>query len=156
MVQAAAPQQITVAFDTEAAFEQGKQLLQQEALSTVRVGVIEPRSETTPVTKRTLKPGGWKAAGIGAVMGAIATGTIVLTALNIPNVPSVFRSATPLLVFGVALGAVFGGAASSLSSFFAGAKLDQDPAPYRLNIEASTEDIKTATALLLEQGGRLT
>ncbi len=154
MVQAAS-QQITVAFDTEEAFTQGQQRLLQEDLATAKIGIVSPRSETTPATKRSIKPGGWKAAGIGGVMGAIATGAIILTGLNVPNVPSVATNAAPLLVLGVIIGTAFGGVAGGLSSFFAGAKLDQDPSDYRLSIEASPEDIKTATALLLEGGGRL-
>ncbi len=158
MVQAAS-QQITVAFDTKQDLQQAEQSLQQEEFSNVRVSVDTAADTSTDAAvpkKRTVKPGGLKAAGIGGVMGALIGGIIATIALSAPNIASIYNNATPIAVIAVLIGAAFGGGAGGLSSFFAGATLDQDPANYRLIVEASsTEELKTVTATLLEKGGRL-
>jgi len=154
MVQAAS-QEVTVAFDTEQALQQAEQSLQQKKLSTVKASVTTPTDGAVP-KKRTVKSGGLKSAGIGGAMGAIAGGIIATVAINVPNVASVYNNATPLLVLAVLIGTAFGGGAGALSSFFAGANLDEDPASYRLIVAAaSAEELKTATTTLLENGGRL-
>ncbi|MGC1218089.1 MAG: hypothetical protein WA883_11505 [Phormidesmis sp.] len=154
MVQAAS-QEVTVAFDTKQALQQAEESLQQKKLSTVRASVTTSTDTAVP-KKRTVKSGGLKAASLGSVMGAIAGGIIATAALNVPNVASVYNNATPLLVLAILIGAAFGGGAGGLSSFFAGANLDEDPASYRLIVAAaSAEELKTATTTLLENGGRL-
>ncbi|MGB3670067.1 MAG: hypothetical protein WA783_22630 [Phormidesmis sp.] len=154
MVQAAS-QEVTVAFDTKQALQQAEESLQQKKLSTVRASVTTSTDTAVP-KKRTVKSGGLKAASLGGVMGAIAGGIIATAALNVPNVASVYNNATPLLVLAILIGAAFGGGAGGLSSFFAGANLDEDPASYRLIVAAaSAEELKTATTTLLENGGRL-
>ncbi len=161
MVQAAS-QQITIAFNTQQALEQAEQRLQEKGLSTVKAAAqtltqtaADKQADAGAPKKRTVKSGGLKAAGISGLMGAIAGGIIATVALNVPNVASIYNNGTPIFVLAVLIGAVFGGAAGGLTSFFAGAKLDQDPTNYRLIVEASPADIKVATATLLQNGGRL-
>lgn len=149
-------QKITVAFDTEKSFQQAQEKLTQKDLATVRANQTLPRSAIDGVAqKRTVTEDGVKSGTLGGLVGAILGGLIVATALNIPNMSSINNNAVPLLLIGVFVGAAFGGAAGGMFSFFAGAALDEDPAKYRLAVEGSSEEIKTATQLLLEEGGRL-
>ncbi|MGB3299889.1 MAG: hypothetical protein WBA76_16610 [Phormidesmis sp.] len=152
----ASRQQILIGFDTEQALQQAYQSLEGKALSTVEAEVLAPLDKDVP-EERSLNPGIAKAAGLGATMGAIAGGLIITTALNLPdNIASISENATPLAVIVVLLGAAFGGLGGGVTSFFSGASPDAEtPANYKLRVEASSEEVKTATQVLLDAGGRL-
>ncbi len=151
----ASRQRILVGFETEQTLSQALQSLEAKALSTLEAEVVVPLDKDVP-TERSLNPGTAKAAGLGAVMGAMVGGFIITTALNIPNVASISENATPLSVIVVLIGAAFGGLGGGVTSFFSGASPDAEtPANYKLRVEASSEEVKTATQVLLNEGGRL-
>ena len=151
----ASRQRILIGFETEQALSQALQSLETEALSTLEAEVVIPLDKDVP-TERSLNSGIAQAAGLGAVMGAMAGGLIITTALNIPNIASISENATPLSVIVVLMGAVFGGLGGGAASFFSGANPDAEtPANYKLRVEASSEEVKTATQVLLNEGGRL-
>ncbi|MGD1898298.1 MAG: hypothetical protein ACFB16_15245 [Phormidesmis sp.] len=147
-------QEITVAFDTEQSLQQAQEKLQEKALPSAAMSRVMPKPDTVP-KKRMPSVGGLKAAGLGGLIGAIVGAAIIGVAQNIPNFSSIYNNAVPLFTVTVLAGLALGGGAGGLSSFFAGAALDQAPAKYRLVVKASSEEIKTATATLLDEGGRL-
>ncbi len=148
-------QRILVGFETQQALQQAQQSLVAKALASTESEVVAPLAEDVP-EEGTVKADTLKAAGLGGVMGAIAGAIIMGTAQSIPNQSSIYENATPLFVLAVLGGAAFGGAAGALALFFAGAGREQDtPANYKLIVEASSEDIQTATKLLMAEGGRL-
>ena len=152
----ASRQRVLIGFDSEQALSQAMRSLEAEALSTLEAEVVPPLDDDVP-EERSLNPGIAKAAGLGAIMGAMAGGLIIATALNIPNnVASISENAVPLSVLVVLLGAAFGGLGGSVASFFSGANPDAEtPASYKLRVEASDEEVQTVTQVLLSEGGRL-
>ena len=151
----ASRQRILIGFETEQALRQAYQSLEAKALSTLEAEVVMPLDQDVP-TERSLNSGIAKAAGLGAIMGAMAGGLIITTALNIPNEASITENATPLSVIVVLIGAAFGGLGGGATSFFSGANPDAEtPASYKLRVEASDEEVQTATQVLLGEGGRL-
>lgn len=152
----ASRQRILIGFESEQAMSQAMQSLEAKALSTLEAEVVPPLDKDVP-EERSLNSGIAKAAGLGAVMGAMAGGLIITTALNIPNnIASISENATPLSVLVVLIGAAFGGLGGGAASFFSGANPDAEtPANYKLRVEASDEEVKTVTQVLLSEGGRL-
>ncbi len=148
-------QRILIGFETQQALQQAHQSLVAKALTSAESEVVAPLAADVP-EEGTMKADMLKAASLGGVMGAIAGAIIMGTAQNIPNLSSIYENATPLFVLAVLVGAAFGSTAGALALFFAGAGREQDtPAHYKLIVEASSEDIQTATKLLLAEGGRL-
>ena len=148
-------QRILVGFETQQALQQAQQSLIAKALASAESAVVAPLADNVP-EEDTVKADTLKAAGLGGVTGAIAGAMIMLTAQSIPNLASISENATPLSVLVVLIGAALGSTAGGLSSFFAGAGREQDtPANYKLIVEASSEDIQTATQVLMAEGGRL-
>ncbi|KPQ36264.1 MAG: hypothetical protein HLUCCA11_06950 [Phormidesmis priestleyi Ana] len=148
-------QQILVGFGSEQALQQAHSQLREKSFSTLRSAVIPPLSKSTP-QQRTIKKDTPKAAGLGGVIGLSISGLIFLAAQGIPNQSSIQNYPGPLLAVFLLVGAFFGALGVGLISFFAGARPTPPPtADHQLEVEASTEEVKAATQILLNAGGRL-
>lgn len=149
-------QQILVGFPSKQALAEAQSTLQTNDLSnTVQAGIVPPASEAVP-EQRTIKADTWKAAGLGGTIGAIAGAIIAAVAQSTQNGPPIDDFATPISVLSVLVGVAFGAAGGGAASFFAGKPPERTAFDhYKLRVEASPQDIKTATQLLLDKGGRL-
>ncbi|MEL6455226.1 MAG: hypothetical protein AAFQ40_10985 [Cyanobacteria bacterium J06623_5] len=149
-------QQILVGFPTEQALTEAQSTLQTNDLAnTIQAGIVPPTSRAVP-EQRAVKADTWKAAGLGGTIGAIAGAIIATVAQNTQNGVPIEDYATPISVLSVLVGIAFGAAGGGAASFFAGKPPERTAFDnYKLRVEASPQDIKTATQLLLDKGGHL-